>query len=61
MVSINNVYKSNFEKNGPRPNLGLGFGGLHGIFGKLNLYHFGKILLLTIEVRNSFIVYMGIQ
>ena len=58
MVSTNNVYKSNFEKNGTRPNLWLVFGGLHGNFGKLNLYHFGKILLLKIDGWNSIIAYI---
>ena len=53
--------KQNLEKHAPRPNLGLGFGGFHGIFGKLNLYHFGKILLLKIEGWNWSTMYMSIH
>ena len=61
MVSTNNVFKKNLKK----MISGLGFGGiwetsgkLNLLFEKLNLYHFGKILLLKIDGWNSIIAYI---
>ena len=42
----NNISEINFEEDSPRPNLGLGFGGVRGISGKFNLISFWQNLII---------------
>ena len=46
-IMLLNFWKK-FDEDGPRPDIGLGFGEFGGISEKLNVYHTAKIVILQI-------------